>query len=138
MGWVLLGSLWGHNGVRVGSLWGPRAVPSGSYSSSAGLDAVRADVAQFLQRRDGFPSRPQNIFLSSGASEAIVVGTRPIGPPIHPHSGPLRPYKAQFPRRVPIRPHMVLYGPVWPYRALSGFTIPKSPSSVPIWPHIPI
>ncbi|XP_033920645.1 alanine aminotransferase 1 [Melopsittacus undulatus] len=44
----------------------------GSYSASPGLDVVRADVAQFLQRRDGIPADPNHIFLSSGASEAIV------------------------------------------------------------------
>ncbi|XP_048795489.1 alanine aminotransferase 1 [Lagopus muta] len=45
----------------------------GSYSGSVGLAAVRADVARFLQRRDGFPACANNIVLSCGASEAIVV-----------------------------------------------------------------
>uniref|UniRef100_A0A672TI47 alanine transaminase n=1 Tax=Strigops habroptila TaxID=2489341 RepID=A0A672TI47_STRHB len=45
---------------------------AGSYSASPGLDVVRQDVARFLQRRDGVPANPNHIFLSAGASEAIV------------------------------------------------------------------
>ncbi|KAM4685850.1 alanine aminotransferase 1 [Amazona ochrocephala] len=45
---------------------------AGSYTASPGLDLVRGDVARFLQRRDGVPANPDHIFLSSGASEAIV------------------------------------------------------------------
>ncbi|KAF5400211.1 Glutamic--pyruvic transaminase [Paragonimus heterotremus] len=43
----------------------------GSYSDSLGLWTVREDVARFIERRDGISSAPENIFLSSGASEAI-------------------------------------------------------------------
>lgn len=45
----------------------------GSYTDSTGLDVVRQDVAQFIQRRDGIPSNPENIILTAGASEGIKV-----------------------------------------------------------------
>ncbi|XP_068524783.1 alanine aminotransferase 1 isoform X2 [Anas acuta] len=45
---------------------------AGSYSASPGIEAIRQDVAQFLERRDGVPACPQNIFLATGASDAIV------------------------------------------------------------------
>ncbi|XP_075405204.1 alanine aminotransferase 1 isoform X5 [Tenrec ecaudatus] len=45
----------------------------GAYSVSSGIQLVREDVAQYIQRRDGgIPSDPNNIFLSTGASDAIV------------------------------------------------------------------
>ncbi|TGZ58586.1 hypothetical protein CRM22_009560 [Opisthorchis felineus] len=43
----------------------------GSYSDSLGLRVVREDVAKFIERRDGFPTDWENIFLTSGASEAV-------------------------------------------------------------------
>ncbi|NXX82812.1 ALAT2 aminotransferase, partial [Urocolius indicus] len=45
---------------------------AGAYSASPGIELVRGDVARFLQRRDGIASDPQNIFLATGASDAIV------------------------------------------------------------------
>ncbi|NXN33093.1 ALAT2 aminotransferase, partial [Nycticryphes semicollaris] len=47
------------------------AVP-GAYSASPGIQLVRGDVATFIQRRDGVPAKPEDIFLSTGASDAIV------------------------------------------------------------------
>ncbi|NXT17650.1 ALAT2 aminotransferase, partial [Syrrhaptes paradoxus] len=44
----------------------------GSYSASPGIQLVREDVARFLQRRDGVPAHPEDIFLATGASDAIV------------------------------------------------------------------
>ncbi|XP_074997119.1 alanine aminotransferase 1 isoform X2 [Calonectris borealis] len=44
----------------------------GSYSASPGVELVRRDVAQFLQRRDGVRAEPQDVFLATGASDAIV------------------------------------------------------------------
>ncbi|RXM99711.1 Alanine aminotransferase 2 [Acipenser ruthenus] len=45
----------------------------GAYSASQGIDCVRQDVAQYIERRDGgIPSDPNNIYLSTGASDAIV------------------------------------------------------------------
>nr|XP_003422988.1 alanine aminotransferase 1 [Loxodonta africana] len=45
----------------------------GAYSVSSGIQLIREDVAQYIERRDGgIPSDPNNIFLSTGASDAIV------------------------------------------------------------------
>ncbi|XP_006903602.1 PREDICTED: alanine aminotransferase 1-like, partial [Elephantulus edwardii] len=45
----------------------------GAYSISSGIRLIREDVARYIQRRDGgIPSDPNNIFLSTGASDAIV------------------------------------------------------------------
>lgn len=48
--------------------------PPGAYSASPGIELIREDVAAFIQHRDGgIPSNPENIYLSTGASNAIVV-----------------------------------------------------------------
>ncbi|XP_062987313.1 alanine aminotransferase 1 isoform X2 [Elgaria multicarinata webbii] len=45
----------------------------GAYSASPGVEVIRQDVARFIECRDGgIPSSPENIFLSIGASDAIV------------------------------------------------------------------
>lgn len=44
----------------------------GAYSASNGLFAVRKSVADFIERRDGFPSDPEKIYLTNGASEGIA------------------------------------------------------------------
>lgn len=47
---------------------------SGSYSASQGIDSVRQDVARYIERRDGgVPCDPDNIYLTTGASDGIVV-----------------------------------------------------------------
>lgn len=43
----------------------------GSYSQSPGISVVRMDIANFIQRRDGYPSDPYDIYLSNGASDGI-------------------------------------------------------------------
>ncbi|CAG5114907.1 unnamed protein product, partial [Candidula unifasciata] len=43
----------------------------GAYSDSAGLSVVREDAAKYISERDGIPADANNIFLSTGASEAI-------------------------------------------------------------------
>eukprot|EP00485_Elphidium_margaritaceum_P015036 CAMPEP_0202729172 /NCGR_PEP_ID=MMETSP1385-20130828/185993_1 /ASSEMBLY_ACC=CAM_ASM_000861 /TAXON_ID=933848 /ORGANISM="Elphidium margaritaceum" /LENGTH=501 /DNA_ID=CAMNT_0049395429 /DNA_START=131 /DNA_END=1636 /DNA_ORIENTATION=+ len=43
----------------------------GAYTNSQGLKCSRESVAQFLQRRDGFASDADNIFLINGASAGI-------------------------------------------------------------------
>ncbi|XP_056371573.1 alanine aminotransferase 1 [Oenanthe melanoleuca] len=46
---------------------------AGSYSASPGIQMVRENVARYIERRDGgIPSHPDDIFLSTGASDAIV------------------------------------------------------------------
>ncbi|CAI5971897.1 unnamed protein product [Closterium sp. NIES-64] len=44
----------------------------GAYSDSRGLPGIRKEVAEFIQRRDGYPSDPENIFLTDGASKAVA------------------------------------------------------------------
>lgn len=43
----------------------------GAYSDSRGSPYVRGEVAQFIEKRDGFPANPENIFLTDGASVAV-------------------------------------------------------------------
>ncbi|XP_030631313.1 alanine aminotransferase 2-like isoform X2 [Chanos chanos] len=45
----------------------------GAYSASQGIECIRQDVARYIERRDGgIPSDPDNIYLSTGASDGIV------------------------------------------------------------------
>lgn len=67
------------SGGRCGDLTCPPSLrPArgpGSYSVSSGVRLIREDVARYVERRDGgIPADPDNIFLSTGASDAIVVG----------------------------------------------------------------
>ena len=43
----------------------------GAYSQSQGAPAIRQDVADFIERRDGYPSDPANIYLCAGASSGV-------------------------------------------------------------------
>lgn len=43
----------------------------GAYSHSQGAPIVRRSVAQFIERRDGFPADPKDIYLCSGASSGV-------------------------------------------------------------------
>ncbi|KAG7664128.1 ALT1 [[Candida] subhashii] len=43
----------------------------GAYSHSQGNGYLRQSIAEFMERRDGYPSNPNNIFLTSGASTAV-------------------------------------------------------------------
>lgn len=43
----------------------------GSYTDSRGLHVVRKHVAEFLQKRDGFPADIESVYLINGASEGI-------------------------------------------------------------------
>ncbi|XP_073129729.1 glutamate--glyoxylate aminotransferase 2 [Henckelia pumila] len=44
----------------------------GAYSDSRGLPGVRKEVAEFIERRDGYPSDPELIFLTDGASKGVM------------------------------------------------------------------
>ncbi|KAL4648455.1 alanine aminotransferase 2-like isoform X1 [Arapaima gigas] len=45
----------------------------GAYSASQGIECVRKDIARYIEQRDGgIPCNPDNIYLSTGASDAIV------------------------------------------------------------------
>lgn len=51
----------------------------GAYSASPGIECIRQDVARYIEKRDGgIPSNPDNIYLSTGASDAIVVRLHPF------------------------------------------------------------
>lgn len=44
----------------------------GAYSDSRGLPGIRKAVAEFIERRDGYPSDPELIFLTDGASKGVM------------------------------------------------------------------
>ncbi|KAL3630991.1 Glutamate--glyoxylate aminotransferase 2 [Castilleja foliolosa] len=44
----------------------------GAYSDSRGVPGIRKDVADFIERRDGYPSDPELIFLTDGASKGVM------------------------------------------------------------------
>ncbi|XP_032388464.1 alanine aminotransferase 2-like isoform X2 [Etheostoma spectabile] len=45
----------------------------GSYTASQGINSVRQDVARYIERRDGgVPCDPDDIYLTTGASDGIV------------------------------------------------------------------
>lgn len=47
---------------------------AGSYSASQGVDCVRRDIADYITQRDhGVPSDWNNIYLTTGASDGIMV-----------------------------------------------------------------
>jgi alanine transaminase len=43
----------------------------GCYSESTGLSVVRKYVSQFIEARDGYPSNPDNLILTNGASSSV-------------------------------------------------------------------
>ncbi|KAK4190933.1 pyridoxal phosphate-dependent transferase [Podospora australis] len=43
----------------------------GAYSASNGVPAIRQSIAEFLERRDGFPASQADIYLSAGASSGV-------------------------------------------------------------------
>ncbi|KAH8927683.1 putative alanine aminotransferase [Atractiella rhizophila] len=44
----------------------------GAYSHSKGVPAIRRRIAAFLERRDGVPADPEDIFLTTGASTGVA------------------------------------------------------------------
>ncbi|KAJ5835740.1 hypothetical protein N7447_001766 [Penicillium robsamsonii] len=43
----------------------------GAYSHSQGAPGIRDSVAKFIEKRDGFPANPQDLFLTAGASSGV-------------------------------------------------------------------
>ncbi|EAY11373.1 aminotransferase, classes I and II family protein [Trichomonas vaginalis G3] len=43
----------------------------GGYTKSQGIEIVRQHIAEFMYKRDGYPCKPDDIYLSDGASSAI-------------------------------------------------------------------
>lgn len=44
----------------------------GAYSHSKGIPFIRKSVAKFIEKRDGFPSDPERIYLCAGASNGVT------------------------------------------------------------------
>lgn len=44
---------------------------AGCYSDSAGVELIRRHCAQYIERRDGYPSNWEDIVLTTGASEGV-------------------------------------------------------------------
>ncbi|XP_052161630.1 glutamate--glyoxylate aminotransferase 2 [Oryza glaberrima] len=44
----------------------------GAYSDSRGIPGIRKEVAEFIERRDGYPSDPELIYLTDGASKGVM------------------------------------------------------------------
>ncbi|KAH9941552.1 transaminase [Amylocystis lapponica] len=45
----------------------------GAYSHSKGVPLIRKHVAKFIEERDGYPSDPEDIFLTAGASAGVAL-----------------------------------------------------------------
>lgn len=43
----------------------------GAYSHSQGSAVIRKSVAHFIEKRDGYPASPDNVYLTGGASAAV-------------------------------------------------------------------
>ncbi|KAF3761507.1 PLP-dependent transferase [Cryphonectria parasitica EP155] len=69
---VLLGSLDYKPDVIEKARWLlSKAGSVGAYSASNGVPAIRQSIADFLERRDGFPASESDIYLSAGASSGV-------------------------------------------------------------------
>lgn len=52
----------------------PPPTPPGSYSASQGVECIRRDIAAYIEQRDqGVPADWENVYLTTGASDGIVV-----------------------------------------------------------------
>jgi len=62
----------------------------GAYTQSQGIEFVRKHIAEFISKRDGIPADSNQIYLSTGASQAVTtILTMLIS---HPKVGILTPY----------------------------------------------
>ncbi|QPG72978.1 hypothetical protein FOA43_000282 [Brettanomyces nanus] len=54
----------------------------GAYSHSQGVPYVCQSIANYISRRDGYPSNPEDIFLTAGASTAVkyIIDLLSLGP----------------------------------------------------------
>ncbi|KAL5877613.1 alanine transaminase [Pyricularia oryzae] len=69
---VLLNHLGYKSDVVARAKWLLSKVGSvGAYSASNGAPAIRQSIADFLERRDGFPAKESDIYLSAGASSGV-------------------------------------------------------------------
>lgn len=44
---------------------------AGAYTHSQGIPLIRQRVAEFIEKRDGYPADPNAIFLTAGASPGV-------------------------------------------------------------------
>ncbi|XP_074301469.1 glutamate--glyoxylate aminotransferase 2-like [Silene latifolia] len=58
--------------ARAKSYLGMTSGGLGAYSDSRGVPGVRKEIAEFIERRDGYPSDPELIFLTDGASKGVM------------------------------------------------------------------
>ncbi|PQE33201.1 aminotransferase class I and II protein [Rutstroemia sp. NJR-2017a WRK4] len=69
---VLLNALGYKKDVIERAKWLLKQVGSvGAYSASAGATGIKESVAKFIERRDGHPADPKDIYLSAGASSGV-------------------------------------------------------------------
>jgi len=69
---VLVKSLGYQSDVVARARWLLNEVHSvGAYSASQGAPGIRKSVAQFIERRDGYPASGSDIYLSNGASSGV-------------------------------------------------------------------
>merc|ERR1719169_313826 len=58
--------------VRRARMYLTRGAPGvGAYTNSMGFPVVREEVARFIAQRDGYPSDPERIFITDGASSGV-------------------------------------------------------------------
>lgn len=50
-----------------------RGQSTGSYTDSPGISIIREDIAKYIHERDGYPSNPSDIIMTTGASDGIKV-----------------------------------------------------------------
>ncbi|KAF2242264.1 PLP-dependent transferase [Trematosphaeria pertusa] len=69
---VLINSLGYKSDVIERARWLLKEVKSvGAYSQSQGAPGLRESVAKYIERRDGYPAAPKDIYLSNGASSGV-------------------------------------------------------------------
>jgi alanine transaminase len=69
---VLVNSLGYKTDVIARAKWLLEKVGSvGAYSASNGAPAIRQSIAEFLERRDGYPASEADIYMSAGASSGV-------------------------------------------------------------------
>jgi len=69
---VLLDQLGYKTDVIERARWLLKTVGSvGAYSASPGAPGIKESVAKFIEKRDGYPADPKDIYLSAGASSGV-------------------------------------------------------------------
>jgi alanine transaminase len=49
---------------------------TGSYTHSKGMEFIRKDICEFIQKRDSLPTDPERIFLTDGASPGVQMALK--------------------------------------------------------------